>query len=369
MSIRPKPEVENLEVCFHGGPDWAELRSLGLSPEEIIDFSVCSNPFPPPPGVRKIFNSIAIDRYPDSETIELRQCLSEKLGVAPDNILAGSGATELIRLIALAYFRHGDSVLVLEPTFGEYEVACQIVGAEVFKQWGRAEEDFTLRIEETVNLIRQHCPRGIFICNPNNPTGQYFSRQEVESVLDVGVNSLLILDEAYVAFTDESWSAVDLLHRDNIIIVCSMTKDYALAGLRLGYAIANQDIIDRLRRVCPPWNVNVVAQKAGVAALKDASYLERCKPKIKQAKQFLVDEFCRVGFTVIPSKTNYFLVRVGNGKTLRTALLRHGIMVRDCASFGLPEYIRIAPRTMPECRKLIATIQALKRGGDLGVNI
>ena len=369
MSIPPNPEIEGLKICSHGGLNWAELKSMGLNPEEIIDFSVCSNPFPPPPGVRKIFNSIAIERYPDSEAIELRQCLSEKLGVAPDNILAGSGATELIRLIALAYFRHGDSVLILEPTFGEYEVACQIVGAEVFKQWGRAEEDFMLRIEETVNLIRQRCPKGVFMCNPNNPTGQYFSRQEVEAVLDAGANSLLILDEAYVAFTDESWSSVDLLHRDNIIMVCSMTKDYALAGLRLGYAVANRDIIDRLRRVRPPWNVNVVAQKAGVAALRDVSYLERCKPKIKQAKQFLVDEFCRVGFTVIPSKTNFFLVRVGDGKKLRTTLLRHGMLVRDCASFGLPEYVRIAPRTMPECQKLIATIQALKRGGELDTNI
>ena len=369
MSILPKPEVEGLKVCSHGGPNWAELRSMGLNPEEILDFSVCSNPFPPPPGVRKILSSIAISHYPDSEATEFRQCLSERLGVAPDNILAGSGATELIRLIALAYFGRGDSVLILAPTYGEYEVACQMVGAEIFKQWGRAGENFTLRIDETVNLIRRRWPKGVFICQPNNPTGQYLSRQEIEAVLDAGVNSLLILDEAYIAFTDESWSAIDLLRRDNIIIVRSMTKDYALAGLRLGYAIANREIIDRLRRVRPPWNVNVVAQKAGVVALRDDSYLERCEPKIKQAKQFLVDELGRVGFTVIPSKTNFFLVRAGDGKKFRSALLRRGIMVRDCASFGLPEYVRIAPRTMPECQKLIATIQALKRGGELDANI
>jgi len=113
----------------------------------------------------------------------------------------------------------------------------------------------------------------------------------------------------------------------------------------------------------------VVAQKAGVVALRDDGYLERCEPKIKQAKQFLVDELGRVGFTVVPSKTNFFLVRAGDGKKFRSALLRRGIMVRDCASFGLPEYVRIAPRTMPECQKLIATIQALKRGGELDANI
>ena len=138
-----------------------------------------------------------------------------------------------------------------------------------------------------------------------------------------------------------------------------MTKDYALAGLRLGYVIANQEIIQNLRKVCPPWNVNVVAQKAGVIALKDTEYLKRCESKIRQAKQFLIDELSQIGFTLVPSKTNFFLVKVGDGKSFRNALLGHGIMVRDCASFGLPEYVRIAPRTMPECQKLMAAIDSI----------
>ena len=365
MSLRPKPEVENLKVCPHGGPNWAELRDMGLTPEEVLDFSVSSNPFAPPLGVKKILNTVVVNRYPDSEATELRQCLSERLGVAPANIQAGNGSIELIRLIAWAYFRHGDSVLILEPTFGEYEVACQIVGSEAFRQWGKAEEGFAPRIEETANLIKQRHPAGVFICNPNNPTGNYLSRQEIETILDSCEDGLLILDEAFIAFVNEGWSSIDLIHRGNVIIVRSMTKDYALAGLRLGYAIANQEVIDSLHRVCPPWNVNVVAQKAGVAALEDTDYLEQCKQKVRQAKQFLIGELHRIGFTLVPSKANFFLVKVGNGKRFRAALLRHGILVRDCASFGLPEYVRIAPRTMPECQKLVTIIRALKRDGEL----
>jgi len=365
---KPKPEVENLKVCPHGGPNWAELEAMGLTPEEVIDFSVNSNPFPPPSGIKEIFDTIVIDRYPDSESTELKHCLSEKLGVAPDNILAGSGSMELIRLIATTYFGRGDSVLILEPTFGEYEIACQIVGAKILKQWGKAEDHFALKMEKIVSTIRQRHPQGIFICNPNNPTGQYLSQPQVEMILDSGRDSLLILDEAYIAFTAESWPSTDLISRGNVIILRSMTKDYALAGLRLGYAIANQEIIQNLRKVCPPWNVNVVAQKAGVIALKDTDYLQRCESEIRQAKQFLIDELCRLGFTLIPSKTNFFLVRVADAKAFRTALLRHGIMVRDCTSFGLPQYIRIAPRTMPECRKLITTLKALKHKGELGAS-
>lgn len=369
MPLRPKPEIEKLEACPHGGPNWAELSAMGLIPEEVIDFSVSTNPFMPPPGIKEIFNTIDIDHYPDSETTELRQCLSEKLGVAPGNILAGSGAMELIRLIALTYFGHGDSVLILEPTFGEYKVACRIMGSEVFEQWGKAEENFAPRIEETVSLIRQRRPKGVFICNPGNPTGQYLSRQEVETILNACVDCLLVLDEAYIAFTEGSWSSTDLVSRNNVIIMRSMTKDYALAGLRLGYAIANEEIIQNLSKVCPPWNVNVVAQKAGVIALKDTEYLKQCEAKIRQVKYFMIDELGRSGFKLVPSKTNFFLVKVGDGKSFRNALLRHGIMVRDCASFGLTEYVRIAPRTMPECQKLITTIKALKREGELNVSI
>ena len=365
MSLRPRPEVENLEACPHGGLNQAELKAMGLIPEAVLDFSVCSNPFMPPPGVRKVFDAIAVNCYPDSEATEFRQCLSGKLGVTPDNILAGNGAVELIRLIALTYFRPGDSVLILEPTFGECRVACQIVGAEVVKQWARGEENFAPRIEETVNLIRQHLPKGVFICNPNNPTGQYLAKQEVERILDACGDGLLILDEAYIAFVDESWPSLDLIHRGNVVIVRSMTKDYALAGLRLGYAVAREEIIGALRRVCPPWNVNVVAQKAGVITLDDTEHLEWCKREIRQAKQFLVDELYQIGFTLVPSDTHFSLVKVTNARGFRTALLRHGILVRDCTSFGLPEYVRIAPRTMPECQKLIAAIQAMRDKGEL----
>jgi len=365
LSIRPKPEIERLKVCPHGGPNWAELRAIGLMPDDVLDFSVSANPFPPPPEVKKALNTAAIDRYPDSETTEFRERLSERLEVAPNSILAGNGSTELIRLIALAYFGQGDPVLILEPTFGEYEVACQIVGAKVLKQWAKAEDDFAPRAEETIDLIRKHHPRGVFICNPNSPTGSYLTRQEIETIVDSCENSWLILDEAFVAFADKSWSSIGLIHQGNVIIIRSMTKDYSLAGLRLGYVIAHKEIIENLRRVCPPWNVNAMAQKAGIAALENAGYLEHCKQQIRQAKQFLIGELSRIGFTVVPSKANFFLMRVGDAKAFRYALLKHGIQVRDCSSFGLPEYIRIAARTMPECQKLITAIRLLRQKGEL----
>ncbi|MFC2066920.1 pyridoxal phosphate-dependent aminotransferase [Chloroflexota bacterium] len=360
MSLRPKPEIENLKACPHGGINHAELRAKGFAPETVLDFSVCTNPFMPPPGIRKLLDTTAIEKYPDSETTELRQRLSEMLGVAPDNILAGSGTTELIRLVDLTYFGKGDRILILEPTYGEYEVACRVVGAEPIKQWMKMEGDFTPDIAETTDLIKKYRPRGIFICNPNNPTGKYLSRQEIEMVLDTIRDGIFIMDEAYTAFVEKSWSSIDLTHRGNVVILRSMTKDYGLAGLRLGYAVASSEIINSLRRVCPPWNVNVVAQKIGASVLEDTDYLEQSKRKIRKLKQFLLDELSRLGFQTIPSDANFFLMKVGNAGAFRSALLEKGILVRDCASFGLPEYVRIAPRTMPECRRFITEIQAAK---------
>ena len=368
MPLQPRPEIENLKVCPHGGINYAELIAMGITPEAVLDFSVCTNPFMPPPGIRDMLGNIAIEKYPDSEATELRQRLSEKLGVSLDNILVGSGTTELIRLIALAYFRQGDHILILEPTYGEYEVTCQIVGAKPIKQWIKAEDNFAPRIEETVDLIREYCPRAVFICNPNNPTGKYLTRQEVEMVLDAIKDGLLILDEAYLTFVEKNWSSIELTPRGNVVILRSMTKDYGLAGLRLGYTVASREITDSLRRVCPPWNVNVIAQKVGAIVLEDVDYLEQTRRKIREAKQFLIVGFSRLGFQLLPSDTNYFLVRVGNAQAFRAALLRHGIQVRDCTSFGLPEYVRIAPRTMPECQRLIDTIDELKKKGELDVS-
>jgi histidinol-phosphate aminotransferase len=338
---------------------------MGIAPESVIDFSICTNPFMPPPRIRKMLSSIAIEQYPDCEATELRERLSEKLQISPKNILVGNGTTEIIRLVALAYFRPGDSVMILAPTYGDYEIVCQIAGAKLVKQWTGAENDCVPKIAETVRLIKEYHPRAVFICNPNNPTGKYLSRQNIEMVLAAMGDGLLILDEAYLAFVEKTWSSLGLAFQGNMVILRSMTKEYGLAGIRLGYAIASQNIIDNLRRVRPPWNVNIIAQKAGVEVLQDVNYLEQTRQKIKEAKKYLIKEFVKLGFQLIPSDTNYFLVKVGDAKSFRTVLLRHGIQVRDSSSFGLPEYVRIAPRTMPECKKLIVTIGELVKKGEL----
>ncbi len=359
--LQPKPNIDKLVPSPHGSINYIELEKLGISPETIVDFSVSTNPFGPPPGIREALSSASIDYYPDSEAAELKKSLAKKLNIAPDNLLIGSGSTELIRLVAVAYFSAEDSVLIPQLTYGEYEVACHLVGAQVLKQPMPKETNFQLNIAETVDLIRKHQPRGIFLCNPNNPTGQYLSKEEVKQILSITKDSLVILDEAYIAFTEGAWTSSDLISGGNLVILRSMTKDYALAGLRLGYAISAEPIISVLKRVSPPWNVNCIAQKAGIIALNDDAYLEACGLKIQEAKEFLITELTYLGLSPLPSQTNFFLVKVGNAARFRQALLKRGFLVRDCASFGLPDYIRLAPRTLSECQRLIVAIKEAYR--------
>ena len=364
MSLPPRFEVQHIISCEHGGIDYAELEALGIAPEEVLDFSANLNPFGPPPGIKEVMSQTNIAGYPDSKATNLRRLLADKLGVKVENILIGSGSTELIRLVALAYFGRGDSVLIIEPTFGEYQVACQISGASLIKQRRGAENGFRLNIEETVKLIHRHHPKGIFVDNPNNPTGQYLSRAEFEKLLDAGKDSLLVLDEAYIAFMDNVWSSLDMIRGNNLLILRSMTKDYALAGLRLGYGVAGKEIIATLSRICPPWNVNAVAQQAGIKVLEEEEYVKQCQAELRPAKGYLVTELNRLGLSPLPSAANFFLVEVGNAAQFRRQLLRKGILVRDCTSFGLPGYVRISPRTLPECRRLVTAVEEMMASGQ-----
>ena len=355
--LQPKPIIGKLVPCAHGGINYNELETLGIPPETIIDFSVSCNPFGPPPGIREALGNTAIDCYPDSESSELRQSLARKLNIGSDNLIIGSGSTELIRLVAIAYLGPGDLVLIPQPTYGEYEIACHLVDAQVLKQPMLKEANFQLNTAETVDLIQRHQPKGIFLCNPNNPTGQYLTEEKAKHIMSIAKDSLVILDEAYIAFTESAWTSSDLVNQGNLVILRSMTKDYALAGLRLGYAIAAEPVISVLKRAQPPWNVNAAAQKAGIFALSADDYLEESKVKIQEAKGFLLRELTCLGLSPLPSQTNFFLVEVGNAAKFRLALLKKGFLVRDCTSFGLPDYIRLAPRTLPECQKLIEAIK------------
>ncbi len=346
----PRDGILEIEPDYHGALDYAELAQWGYAPEDVLDFSVNSNPFGTHRAVRDAIANAAVDRYPDKECLALRGKLGVQLGVSVENITVANGTAETIWQIAFAYLRPDDVVLIVAPTFGEYARMSKLMRATV-KHISAAELPAALA----------NAPRLVFLCNPNNPTGSITSLTTIHQWMDAAPDTLFVIDEAYINFsTAVSAIAYPPERRANVIILRSMTKDYALAGVRLGYAVAPKSIIDALRIVRVPWNVSEVAQQAGLAALAvHADYVQQWHELRHLAEQFKRD-LAQLGYRPTPSFMHYFLVNVGNGSLFREQLLQHGIIVRKCDSFGLPEYVRIATRPAPENARLLKALQKIK---------
>ena len=336
---------------LHGGTNIAELRSLGLRPEDMLDFSASINPLGAPPGISRAMNDVDLAAYPDTECTALREALAEHLGVSTPRILAGNGSTELIHLTARAYLNQspvrpepvegyiaGRNAVIFAPTFGEFEAACDMQNAKIITILASASDGFAWDIEEAASTIAEHSPSLVFICNPNNPTGKYLNEDDVRRIAAaVPADGLLLLDEAYLPFVDTRWNSLPLLDLGNVALLRSMTKDYALTALRLGYMLAPPHVVERVRAQQHSWSVNALAQAAGISALSDAAHVENGRNAVQAAKRYLTCELDALGLRYAPSAANFLLVNVGNGKAFRHQLLkRQRIIVRDCASFGLP---------------------------------
>jgi threonine-phosphate decarboxylase len=362
MPIVPRSKVLDVPLAVHGAPDPAELRRFGVHPAELLDFSSNINAYGPSARVREAVARTPLDRYPDHEALALRAALAEHLGVAPQCILAGNGTSELIWLASLAFLRPIDRVLVLGPTFAEYARMAALEGARLKNHLAKEGNDFLVSPTEISELLDSWKPRLVFLCNPNNPTGTVLDPQAIGKWIYIHPHTLFIVDESYLAFASALASVIDV-QRDNVLALRSMTKDFALAGVRLGYAVGAQELIAALAHVRPPWSVNALAQEAGIAALRDREHLMRSLESLAAAKHELMTVLADLGMKVLPSAAPFFLVRVGNGAAVRRALLSRGILVRDCASFGLPKHIRICTRRPEENARLVAVLREVIHGG------
>jgi histidinol-phosphate aminotransferase len=344
-----RPEALALDPVVHGSVAAAELAGFGIGPGDVLDFSVNTNPLGPAPSVLQAVRETDWSRYPGDDEMPLRRRLAERADVPVEQVVLGNGSAELMWLVALAALRSGDVVGIVGPTFGEYTRAVRVVGATPIAVADSNEAGAT---------------RALFVCNPNNPTGQYRGRSEIEQLLDEQPDRLLVLDEAYAPFVDNRWRSEPLLDFGNLVILRSMTKDQALPGLRLGYLLAGPEVARAVEAVRPPWNVNAGALRAGLAALEpDAeAHVRHARALVAQSRRLLTDGLTRLGFRVEPSLANFVLVHVGNGARFRRALLQHRIVVRDCASFGLPDWVRIACRLPDDCQRLIEAVERVADG-------
>ncbi len=354
----------------HGGIKEAELRALGLRPEDCLDFSASVSPLGPPEGVAEAIATIDLTAYPDPHCLALSEAIAghhSASGVADGNVIVGNGSTEIIHLLTRAYIEQrpgasSQTALLLTPTYGEYDGAVRISGGKVQTLVAnRVCAGFAWDLDVAAELVAREKPALTFVCNPNNPTGVLLGRPELEAMADAmaGVAGLLVVDEAYINLSERRAEA-DMValaaQHGSVVALRSMTKDYALTSLRLGYAVASRPVIQRLAALQPDWSVNGLAQAAGIVALKAGGYLEKARQAVAASRECVVERLEATGLRCYPTEANFVLAQVGDAGRLRDQLARRGLFVRDCASFGLPDCIRIGLRPAADCIRLADAI-------------
>jgi histidinol-phosphate/aromatic aminotransferase/cobyric acid decarboxylase-like protein len=233
------------------------------------------------------------------------------------------------------------------------------MGAQIHDWTTRSEETFRVNPISLQQTLQRLTPRLVFLCNPNNPTGTYLAVEAIAAWATALPQTLFVVDEAYLPFASGAASVLTI-RRANLLVLRSMTKAHALAGVRLGYAVGHAAVIGPLVQVRPPWNVNAIAQAVGIVALQDQAHVEHSLARLARAKEILLQELGALPLTVMPSCTHFMLLRVGEATACRMALLEQGLLVRDCTSFGLPAYIRIATRRPEENARLVAALAQVR---------
>lgn len=364
MKISPRSEVMSLVTAEHGGRFHLAADCPAHERARLLDFSTTVHAYGPPAGVRQAFQEACVEEYPDPDASAFCALVSRMAGVPLPWVTAGNGSVELLRMISLAYVRPRDPVLLIGPTFDEYRVGVEVMGGGIHEVRARPERSFRPDIHAIVKTIRSVRPRVIFLCNPNNPTGHYLAEAEVGEILRACREGILVVDEAFVNFVAEPWPSIRLLDAGPIILVRSMTKDYALPGVRLGYALGVPDLLEPLRRVRVPWGVSTLAQGAGMAALSDGGYLPKVMRAVRQDARSFVEGLRMGGLGAVHGAAHFCLIPVADGDKAAESLWRLGMLVRSCRSFGLKGYIRIGPRRPDENARLTRAITTALSDAD-----
>lgn len=351
----------NLEKAVHGGDVWSHYP--------VIDFSSNTNPLGPPERVLKALkeNLWRVSHYPDDSGRVLREVLAGYAGVDEGNIILGNGSTEIIKNFIEAFISRGDRVLLPFPTYSEYEYQALLRGAEV--SYVSPRKDFSFSVQAVVSALEENA-KALFLCNPNNPTGKTLKKEALERVLEAahGEEVFVLLDEAYIEFASKP-GFDRAAEYENLLVSRSLTKFYTLPGLRLGYGISNKRIIDVLEKLRIPWNVNALAQIAGMEALKDEDFVRESRRFIREERKFLQGEIEKIGLRTVASDTNFFLINLGGRITsaeLKAKLLDKKILIRDCSSFkGLgDDYIRVSVKQREDNLRLIEELRLVMEGLD-----
>ncbi len=359
------PDYVRAIAPYQAGKPISELaREYGLDEHSIVKLASNENPLGLPESAKRAMAAQIDDlsRYPDSNGFELKAVLAAKYQVPQDWITLGNGSNDILELAARALVRAGESVVYAQHSFAVYALATQAIGARAIvvpaRDHGHDLDAMAAAIAADTRLV--------FIANPNNPTGTFLTAEAIERFLarvpdHVGV----VVDEAYNEYLPpelRSDSTAWARRYPNVIVSRTLSKAYGLAGLRVGFAIAQPALTDLMNRLRQPFNVHSLAQAAAIAALNDTDYLERSYEVNRAGLERLQSAFARMGLRYVPSYGNFVLVEVGDAPAVYERLLRAGVIVRPVANYGLPTWLRVSIGLPEENERFLQALeQALAR--------
>jgi histidinol-phosphate aminotransferase len=349
MSIQFGPDYVRAIAPYQGGKPISEVaREFGLDEAKIVKLASNENPLGMPESAKQAMLQVMaeIGRYPDGNGFELKREISAKYDVPQEWITLGNGSNDILELSAHAFVQPGHSVIYSQYSFAVYPLATQAVGGRAIvvpaRNYGHDLAGIAKAITADTKLI--------FIANPNNPTGTFIPGAEIDAFLKVvPSNVVVVLDEAYNEYlpAEQQYDSIAWVRQyPNLLVSRTMSKAYGLAGLRVGFGIAQPSITDLLNRIRQPFNVNSLAQAAAVAALKDKDFLQKSAQVNADGYRQLTQAFDVMDLEYVPSSGNFVLVKVGNddgaGARINLALLKRGIIVRPVGNYGLPQWLRIS---------------------------
>ncbi|MFQ6136526.1 MAG: histidinol-phosphate transaminase [Candidatus Hydrothermarchaeales archaeon] len=334
-------------------------EEYSLDENEIIKLASNENPLGPSPiAIDEIKKSLSeISTYPDPTATELRTKISKYLDLDEESVVVGNGSDEIMELVFKTFLNPGEEVVIPIPTFPLYENLTKAYsGIPVLIP---QDKGFQFDVDKILEKINKKT-KLVFICSPNNPTGSVILEEDLRKILKEEL--VVILDEAYVEFADRSLAGL-VREYENLVVLRTFSKAFGLAGLRVGYGLADKRIIDYFLRVKLPFNVNILALRAAAGALEDRRFLEESIKTAKEGREFLFEELSKIDrVKVHPSKSNFLLIRLELQKTSKEVtedLFKRGIIVRDCAHFkGLDgEFIRVSVGTMEDNRRFLECLK------------
>ena len=366
MSIQLGPDYVRAIAPYQGGKPIAEVaREFGLDEAKIIKLASNENPLGMPESAKLAMQAAVADigRYPDANGFELKAAITAKYNVPAEWITLGNGSNDILELATHAFVQPGQAAMYAEYSFLVYALATQAVGARAIvvpaKDFGHDLAAMAAAITDDTRLI--------FIANPNNPTGTFIPAAELEAFLQqVPAHVVVVLDEAYNEYLppELQYESIAWVRQyPNLLVSRTMSKAYGLAGLRIGFGIAQPAITDLLNRIRQPFNVNSLAQAAAIAALNDKPFLQRSAEVNTAGYAQLTDAFDALKLTYVPSFGNFVMVKVGEdaaaGARVNVALLKQGIIVRPVGNYGLPQWLRITIGLPHENAAFIAALNSL----------